>query len=47
MLWYKKICKKKKKQFLAQRDSNMNYVGCKSEPNKNQNLSLYYNKNNN
>lgn len=43
----KKFAKKDKEQFLAQRDSNMHYIGCKSEPNRNQNLSLYYNKKNN
>lgn len=43
----KKLAKKDKKQFLTQRDSNMNYVGCKSEPARNQNFSLYYNKKNN
>ena len=43
----KKLAKKDKKQFLNQRDSNMNYVGCKSEPARNQNFSLYYNKKNN
>lgn len=43
----KKLAKKDKEQFLAQRDSNMHYVGCKSEPSRNQNFSLYYNKNNN
>lgn len=43
----KKLAKKDKELFLSQRDSNMNYIGCKSEPNRNQNLSLYYNKKNN
>ena len=43
----KKLAKKDKKQFLTQRDSNMNYVGCKSEPARNQNFLLYYNKKNN
>ena len=43
----KKLAKKDKEQFLTKRDSNMHYIGCKSEPNRNQNLSLYYNKNNN
>ena len=43
----KKLAKKDKEQFLTKRDSNMHYVGCKSEIARNQNLSLYYNKNNN
>ena len=43
----KKLAKKNKKQFLAQRDSNMHYIGCKSEPARNQNVKLSYNKNNN
>ena len=43
----KKLAKKDKEQFLAQRDSNMHYVGCKSEPARNQNFKLSYNKKNN
>ena len=43
----KKLAKKDKEQFLAQRDSSMYYIGCKSEPTRNQNFSLYYNKKNN
>ena len=43
----KKLAKKDKEQFLTQRDSSMHYVGCKAEPARNQNFSLYYNKNNN
>lgn len=43
----KKLAKKNKEQFLAQRDSSMHYVGCKSEPARNQNFKLSYNKKNN
>lgn len=43
----KKLAKKNKEHFIAQRDSNMHYIGCKAEPSRNQNFSLYYNKNNN
>ena len=43
----KKLAKKDKEQFLAQRDSSMHYVGCKSEPFRNQNFKLSYNKKNN
>lgn len=43
----KKLSKRDKKQFLAQRDSNMNYIGARCESCRNQNFSLYYNKNNN
>lgn len=43
----KKLAKKDKEQFIAQRDSNMHYIGCKSEPARNQNFKLSYNKKNN
>lgn len=43
----KKLAKKNKLQFLTKRDSNIHYIGCKSEPARNQNFSLYYNKKNN
>lgn len=43
----KKLAKKDKEQFLAQRDSAMHYVGCKSETARNQNFKLSYNKKNN
>lgn len=43
----KKLAKKNKEQFLAQRDSSIHYVGCKSEPARNQNFKLSYNKKNN
>lgn len=43
----KKLVKKDKEQFIAQRDSNMHYIGCKSEPARNQNFKLSYNKKNN
>ena len=43
----KKLAKKDKKQFLTKRDSSMYYLGCKSEPARNQNFKLSYNKKNN
>lgn len=43
----KKLAKKDKEKFLAQRDSSIHYVGCKSEPARNQNFKLSYNKKNN
>ena len=43
----RKLAKKNKEQFLAQRDSNMHYIGCKSEVARNQNFKLSYNKKNN
>ena len=43
----KEFAKKNEEQFLAQRDSSMHYVGCKSEPARNQNFKLSYNKKNN
>ena len=43
----KKLAKKDKELFLSQRDSNMNYIGARCESCRNQNFSLYYNKNNN
>ena len=43
----KELARKNKDKFLAQRDSNMHYIGTKHEPCRNQNFSLYYNKNNN
>lgn len=43
----KKLAKRDKEQFLTKRDSNMYYIGCKTEPSRNQNFSLYYNKKNN
>lgn len=40
----KNLAKRGKDQFLARRDSNMHYIGCKSEPSGNQNFKLSYNK---
>lgn len=43
----KNLARKDKGQFLARRDSNIHYVGCKSEVARNQNFQLSYNKKNN
>lgn len=43
----KELARKNKEKFLNQRDSSMNYVGAKCEPCRNQNFSMYYDKNKN
>lgn len=43
----KELARKDKEKFLAQRDSNMNYIGAKAEPACNQNFKLTYKRKNN
>lgn len=43
----KELARKNKEKFLNQRDSSMNYIGAKVEPCRNQNFSIYYDKNKN
>lgn len=43
----KELARKNKEKFLAQRDSNMHYIGSKAETGCNQNFKLTYNKKNN
>lgn len=43
----KELARKNKEKFLNQRDSSMNYIGAKCEPCRNQNFSMYYDKNKN
>lgn len=43
----KELARKNKEKFLNQRDSSMNYIGAKGESCRNQNFSIYYDKNKN
>lgn len=43
----KELARKNKEKFLNQRDSSMNYIGAKVEPCRNQNFSIYYDRNKN